>query len=370
MTIFYIILFLLFLSLLVVIHELGHFLTAKAFGVYCHEFSVGMGKLVYQKQVGETKFSLRALPIGGYVMMAGESEIPGAPELPPERTLVGVKKWKKAIILSAGVILNFVLGYVFLLGFIANTGVMQELSYVNIAENSILDLAGLETGDRITAMTITLLDTDGTTVISTHTDTSISSYQEILDLLEDGVPTAVNQVQCLTVTVEGKGVIDSICRTITEYSTNDQGVLLSLSPKFGISATTRDVSLGESLILAWDGEWEIASMILSGFVSLFSPDGLSNVSGPIGMVEASFEFINMGFWYYLYYWALISINLGVFNLIPIPGLDGARLIFTAVEGVTRRKVNPKFEMTVHALGYLFLLSLMILITFKDLLSFF
>lgn len=370
MNLLYILIFLLFLSLMVVIHELGHFLTAKAFGVYCHEFSVGMGQLITQKQIGETKFSLRAIPIGGYVMMAGEAEIPGAPVLPESRTLIGVAKWKKAIILSAGVFLNFVVGYIFLVGFIANTGVSQPLSYIHVAEDSILADAGLATGDQVSMMTITLYEADGTTVITSASDTTITTYNEILVLLEDAVPTASGQIQCLDVTIVGKGDINSICRTITDYVTNDQGELLSLSPKFGISQTTRATTFGETLVVAWQGEWEIAGMILSGFASLFTSDGLNNVSGPIGMVEASFQFIDLGFWYYLYYWALISINLGVFNLIPIPGLDGSRLIFTAVEGITRKRVNPRIEMTVHAIGYLFMIALMIVITFKDVLSFF
>lgn len=370
MTLLTILLFFLFLSLVIVIHELGHFLTAKAFGVYCHEFSVGMGPLVAQKQIGETRFSIRAIPMGGYVAMAGESEIPGAPELPKERTLVGIAKWKRAIVLSAGVVLNILLAYVILVGFIANMGVTQELSYVHIAEDSILADAGLVTGDRITAASITLLSSDGVTVIESSSDAQISEYSEFVELLNDTQPTALGQVQCMTLTIDGEGVIAPICRTITTYEEDSAGHVINLAPLFGVSPTTRSATFGETFILAAQVEWDMATMIVAGLGSLFTPGGFDNVSGPVGMVQASFDFINMGMWYYLYFWAIISINLGVFNLLPIPGLDGARLVFTAIEGITGKPVNPKIEMTIHAIGLLLLFGLMILITFKDVFTLF
>ena len=361
-----IIMFLIFLSILIVIHELGHFLTAKAFGVYCHEFSLGMGPLVAQKKIGETKFSLRAIPIGGYVAMAGESEIPDAPALPRERTLVGIARWKRAIVLAAGIVLNLVLAYVILVGFILNTGLTQEASYVNVSPNSLLANAGVQTGDRITAAQVILTAADGTTVLQNTTDASITTYIEFVELLTIAQPSAVNQQQCLILTIEGKTSPVMVCRTITTFTTNEQGQVTEIAPLIGVSPTTRAASWGESLVLAGQVEWEMGTMIFAGLGGLFAPGGFDNVAGPIGMVQASTDFIDLGVWYYLYFWAIISVNLAVFNILPIPGLDGARLLMTAVEGITRKPINPKVEMMIHAIGFLFLIGLMIAVTFKDL----
>lgn len=361
-----ILLFLVFLSILIVIHELGHFLTAKAFGVYCHEFSLGMGPLVAQKKIGETKFSLRAIPVGGYVAMAGESELPDAPELPRERTLNGIARWKRAIVLAAGIVLNLVLAYVILVGFIWSVGVTQEQSYLEVSPNSLLAQAGVQTGDHLTAAQVVLTAADGITILEDVSDTTITMYIEFVELLTQAQPTAVGQTQCLVLTIEGKSAPINVCRTITTFTTNEQGQVTEIAPLIGVSPTTRAVGVGESLILAGQVEWEMGTMIFAGLGGLFAPGGFDNVAGPIGMVQASNDFINLGVWYYLYFWAIISVNLAVFNLLPIPGLDGARLLMTAVEGITRKPINPKIEMAIHAIGFLFLIGLMIAVTFKDL----
>ena len=152
-TILYILLFIVFLSVLIIVHELGHLAAAKAFNVYCLEYSVGMGPLLFKlkRKNGETQFSLRAIPFGGYVSMYGEGvELPEGVEVPPERSLNNIKWWKRAIILVAGVTMNSILAITFF--FISNCIPQQTYDYINqvaIKESSVAYNAGLRNEDYI-----------------------------------------------------------------------------------------------------------------------------------------------------------------------------------------------------------------------------
>ncbi len=368
--------FLLSLSILVFVHELGHFIFAKKFNVYCHEFSLFMGPKIYAKKIGETTYCLRSIPMGGYVSMAGEQDAQSKEyfgvEVPTERTINGINKWKKAIILAAGAIFNIIFSFLLLIIFFVGNGVVNEDSFVRVAPNSLFAQAGLQNGDKIVAMTSRI---EGGSSPFTIT---IDAYEDITTIIYETVPTSIDEnnlpVQVLDITYERKGVLQpmvSISRTITKVETQTSGseiIVTKVEPLFGVTADNRKVGLGESLQLAVKTEYTMSTLVFDALGKLLTTkEGIENVAGPIGMVAAANQYAAGGFFSFLFFVALIGVNLGIFNLLPFPALDGGRLLMVAIEGITRKKVNPKIEGIINGIGFMLLIGLLIVVTIKDIL---
>lgn len=365
-----IIYFLISLSLLVFVHELGHFLFAKKFNVYCHEFSLFMGPKLYSKKIGETTYALRSIPIGGFVSMAGEQDDQSKEyfgvEVPYERTINGISKGKKAIIMVAGASFNIIFSFFLLMIFFLGNGVAQKGPYLRVSQDSIFAAAGMQTGDKITAMT-GRIEGEG----SPYTIT-VDSYEDITIIINNTIPNSVGKTQSLDIVFERNGVVQpsvTISRLITtlEETTQDaERVVTKVEPLFGISTTTRKVGLGDSIALAAKTEVEMSTLIFGALAKLVTTkEGIQNVSGPIGMVAAANQFAAQGFYSFLFFVALIGVNLGIFNLLPFPALDGGRLLILGVEAVTKKKVNPKTEAVINSVGFLLLIGLLIVVTIKD-----
>lgn len=365
-------LFLLFLNILVIIHEVGHFVTAKSFGVYCYEFAIGMGPQIWSKKFGETQFSVRIFPIGGYVAMAGETNDERIGNIPLERTINGIKNWKKAVVMAAGVILNLVLGYVILFSYITAVGIPDPNPKVllEVTPDSLIYQGGLRTNDEITQMAATLYDENNNILVNSLM-ANVDSYQDILDKVRLTDPIADGNKQCLEF-VTTRGTFAPICRVNVELTRNSENEIIDINPKFGFRNVVqyKHIPLGQSLIEAFKMEGEMAVLILTSLKTLFTKEGISQVSGPIGMYTIANSFLDLGIWQYFYFWAVISINLAVINLLPIPGLDGSRLIVLAIESITQKKIKPEIENTINALGLFFLLGLMLLIAIKDIVNLF
>ena len=367
-----IIYFLIALSILIFVHELGHFLFAKKFNVYCHEFALFMGPKLYSKKIGETTYSIRSIPIGGYVAMAGEQDAQAKEyfgvEVPYERTINGITKGKKAIILAAGAAFNIVFSFLLFVVFFLGIGVAQQGPYLRISNDSLFAQAGLQTGDKIISMTSRVEGEGDPYTIE------ISEYSHISMVISATIPDAVGKTQSLDIVYERNGVTQpavSVSRVITvleETTQDDQRIITKVEPLFGISATTRNVGLGESIVLAAQTELEMSTLIFGALFKLITTkEGIENVSGPIGMVAAANQFAAQGFYSFLFFVALISVNLGIFNLLPFPALDGGRLIIVGAEAITKKKVNPKFEAALNGVGFLLLIGLLIVVTIKDIL---
>ena len=334
----------LFFGLLISIHELGHFSFAKLFKVKVNEFSLGMGPAVFKKKKGETLYALRLLPIGGYVSMEGEDE-----ESQDENAFNRKKVWQKIIIVAAGAIMNLILGVVIVATVLSMEDLIGTNKILEFHEGAISQQTGLKVGDEF-------LEIDGHRVFS---DTDISflmgrSDDGVFDMtvLRDGEKVELKDVTFKT-EKDGKYTFITYDFVILGEETNFFNVLEN--------SFRRSASIAR---LVW----------LSFFDLITGRYGLTDLSGPVGTVnviaDAAAGAVESkdGLITALTMMAFISINIGIFNLIPLPALDGGRLFFLIIEGIRRKPINPKYEGYVHGAGLALLLLLMLVVTFNDIVT--
>ena len=346
MTIFFAILL---FSFLIFIHELGHFVAAKLSGVQVNEFSIFMGPALWKKQIGETLYAIRLVPIGGYCAMEGEN---GDSDNP--RSFDKAAWWKRLIILVAGAAMNFVIGVALMV--IVYLPVQQVVvpvidsfeSYATVDDGN-----GLQTGDRI-------LEVDGEKIFV------YSDFSLILSL-------NAGEVHDLVVERNGQKVVLDDFRMEKHEVVNADGTTQKL---FGMNFSIADLDFGGKLQYAWNQCLDTVRLVRLSLQMLFSGQaGLSDMTGPVGIVsqmsqvaESSESWLDAAL-NLLYFGAFIAINLAVMNLLPIPALDGGRvvgvLVTALVEAITRKKIDPKFEGYLHGAGMILLLALMAIIMFKD-----
>lgn len=336
-------------SLLVVIHELGHFVAAKLSGVQVNEFSIFMGPAIVKWQRGETKYAIRCIPFGGYCAMEGEDNASDNP-----RAFAAAKWWKRLIILVAGAAMNFLAGLLLLGILYAPSEQIIVPQIVHMEDGCLLGGEnGLQVGD-------TFLEVDGEAVY-VYSDISL-----LLGLKQD-------EYHDLVVERDGQRVVLDNFRMQKAEFPNEDG---TSSMRYGFSFDIAQADLGLKLKTAWNSALDYVRMVRLSLNMLFSGKAsVSDVSGPVGIVqqmttvadasestmEAVMNLVSFG--------AMLAINLAVMNLLPFPALDGGRvvclLLTTAVEAIIKRKINPKYEAYLHGAGMILLLGLMALITFKD-----
>ena len=337
-------------SLLIFVHELGHFVAAKASGVQVNEFSMFMGPAIFKKQVGETLYSLRCIPFGGYCAMEGEDTDTDNP-----RSFQKAKWWKRLIILVAGSFMNLVIGILIM---IAVYLPVQEVILPVIdgfAEYSTVDGEnGLQVGDKI-------LKVDGENVYVQ------SDFSMILSLNS-------GDVHDLVVERNGKKVyLDDFLMEKHEVTfENGEKAML-----YGMNFTLlKQPTFADKVAYGWNSALDSARLVRLSLQMIFSGQaGLADMTGPVGIIQQMSDMadtapswvdalLNM-----LYFGGFIAINLAIMNMLPLPALDGGRtlclLLTTAVEAVTGKKINSKYEGYLHAAGMILLLGLMAVILFKD-----
>lgn len=364
-------LFLIALSLLIFVHELGHFIFAKLFGVYCFEFSLGMGPSLISKKIKkdpETTYSIRALPIGGYVAMAGETaEDPKEQELniPYERTINGVKAWKRAIITVAGVTFNFIFAIILIAIYIFGSGVSTNDNRIKVENDSIIYNSGIRTGDRIIEIKNNIIKTNGTVTYSACTSgCSINKVSELVEIVNKEVPADIATTQEITITY----LHNQETRTVTisrGYNQENKSVQI-----FGLSNMVETPSFFTGIKLTFQTFGEIFVLMFKALGSLFTKEGINQVGGPVQVYAVSVQMASQGFLSYIWFLAIISVNLGFFNLLPIPGLDGARFYLSIGETITNKKFNTKIENYINMIGMFLLFGIMILVTIKDIITLF
>jgi len=386
-------LFLISLGVLITIHELGHFLMAKLFKVYVKEFSLGFGPTIFKIKKGETQYSVRALPLGGYVLMVGEEAGDIDATIPKERTLIGIKKYKRALIMSAGIILNSVLAFV--LFFVSNMAFEQKGFRwdVNVAAGSPADVAGL----RSSSATLPVkLDFDiinlGNIPVAIN-DTSTPYYLKFIgfssfdDEFVDGITFAYTEGGQLVEYIPDAATDEvTFALPIRSYYLADEYFSSMVTMTLGAVASGDGFAwenTGISLLhtywysfpeaLAESGQqWvEGNTLIANAIINIFKGQGLDDIGGIIAIFDTSATvFRNYGLGTYIYMWGLISVNLALFNLLPFPGLDGWHLLVIAIEGVTRKEIPQKIKGIVSTIGLILLLGLMVLLLFKDIFTLF
>ena len=341
-------------SILIFVHELGHFMAAKAFGVQVNEFSMFMGPAIYKKQKGETLYTIRCIPIGGYCAMEGEDQDTDNP-----RSFQKAVWWKRLIILVAGAVMNFIIGIVF---FAIVYLPVQQIGTPVITEFTecctFNGENGLRLGDEIYSI-------DGERVYTVSN----------IGLLFDLNPSGVHDIVVLR---DGEKVEFNDLNMVHFHEGEDG----TKQRHYGLGWTgAQDATIGGKLKAVWYTTLDNArtvrlslQMLLSGKV------GLSEMAGPVGIVDMMSDAASAApsFWDALlnliYFGGFLAVNLGIMNLLPLPALDGGRvlalLLTTAVEAVTKKKINPKYEGYIHAVGMILLLGLMALIMFKDIFTIF
>lgn len=344
MIILYLILTLLLLSVLVFLHEGGHFIAARLNGITVNEFAIGMGPKiisVVSKKSG-IRYSIRALPIGGFVSMAGEDE--ASDDI---NAFCNKNVWRRITTVLAGPLTNLIVGFIGMFVLVALTVPATNI-VAAFFDDATSDDYGLQIDDKIVAV-------NG---IGTHTGNEVVyeiTYQgyEPLDLtvIRDGDKIVIEDV--VFPTIEENGVI-----------------LGSFDMKFyGINEANR--SFGLILSHTFWRTYSTAKMVWDSLADLIRGRfGLDAVSGPIGMTELVGDALANGWESVLYLWVLLSVNLGVMNLLPLPALDGGRLMFLYWEALTRKPINKNIEAYINAAGLLILMAFMLLITFKDIFKLF
>lgn len=340
----YLLLTLLLLSVLVFLHEGGHFLIARLNKITVNEFAIGMGPKILSKVSKKSgiRYSIRALPIGGFVSMAGEDEASD-----DVNAFCNKNVWRRITTVLAGPLTNLIVGFIGMFVLVALTVPATNI-VAAFLDDATSDDYGLQIDDKIVAV-------NG---VNTHTGNEVVyeiTYQgyEPLDL---------------TVIRDGEKILleDVVFPTIEE-----SGVIMgSFDMQFyGIGETDR--SLGTIISHTFWRTWSTAKMVWDSLADLIRGRfGLDAVSGPIGMTELVGDAIASGWESVLYLWVLLSVNLGVMNLLPLPALDGGRLMFLWWEALTRKPINKTVEAYINAAGLLILMAFMLLITFKDIFKLF
>jgi len=360
-TLINIIVFVLILGSIILVHELGHFLAAKAFGVYCAEFAIGMGPTIFKYKGKETTYALRLLPIGGFVSMAGEADQEDnevMKDVPLERTIKGIGTLKEIIIMSAGVIMNFVLAFSLLVG-IYSTSVRTSIDtnmIGNVVDNQFADSIGLEEGDIVSE--ISYLSSGITYTINDFTD-----IQAALNKDNNGIMEATTLISIIVIRDDHKVTLTGT------IASNQQNTSFYL----GVSPGMRNLEFKESVTYASKDFVEMSTLVFTSLGKLVTDtkNTVSQLSGPAGIYQVTAEVTQTGnVANVLMLVALLSINIGVFNLMPIPGLDGSQIIFAVVEKIMGRPIPAKIRYYLQLGGLILMFGLMIVVTFNDILKLF
>ena len=336
----------LFFGLIIFIHELGHFIFAKLFKVKVNEFALGMGPTLIKKKKNDTTYALRLFPIGGFVAMEGEDE-----DSEVEGSFSSKPVWQRMIITAAGATFNLILGLIICSILLSTSDLIATPVIRNFYETSVSNSEnGLREKDRI-------LKVDGTKVYSASYDLSYLMQRSgdnkfDFTVLRDGEKVELKDVEFATKTGE-----DGRQTIIYDFSI------------VGIVPTFKNV-----LSYTFSEAVSIGRMVYMSLFDLCTGHyRLSDLSGPVGTVQiiaevASESVSRFDFSFLLQIMALITINIGLFNVLPIPALDGGRLFFMFIELIFRKPVPQKYERWIHAAGMVLLLLFMAVISFNDILK--
>jgi len=363
-----IVLFIIVLGLLVFVHELGHFLVAKATRMKVLEFAIGFPPKIFAKKIGETIYSLNIIPLGGFVKIFGESasdsENVNLSEYKSEDSFPNKPKLSRLSVLFAGVLFNFLFAWLcFSLvytigvktpqGFLGHSG-NAETTITSVSPKSPANEAGIESGDIVIGIK------SGQNIINYPNSENLTNF--ILQNQDDMVTITIerNKEKISFDVVPKAGIVPE--KKVIGVSFSDMIDLSLPVHKAVIKGYTKTIEITKMTVVSM---WHFFGDLFTG------KDGaLSQVSGPVGIANMVGQASNLGFAYLVTFTAIISVNLAVLNLIPFPALDGGQIVFVIIESITRKPVSPKIVSWVNLAGFSFLILLMIVVTFSDIVKFF
>ena len=323
-------------GLLILVHELGHFLTARAVGMKVKEFAIGFGPAIFKAQRGDTLYGIRIFPLGGYVRVLGEE----GEEAEEEGSYQSRSVLQRFLFVFAGAFMNFVLAFVLFMIIFIGFGRAANIAQLGTVEpGSIADQAGFVQGDHI-------LSVDGE---------EVNTWDELVAQITG----AANQELSFRVLRSGETV------TITatpQLNPETQRAMIGIGPTYKSVPffTAIKESAQETLFFGTE--------IVRSLFLIITRQAPADVAGPVGIISMVGETARLGLASLMYFTALLSVNLAIFNLLPIPALDGSRLVFILVEAIRGKPVNPEKEGMVHIIGFFLLIMLMIIVLYKDILN--
>jgi len=364
-----ILVFIAVILVLVLVHEAGHFFTAKHFGIRVDEFGFGFPPKIYGKKFGETEYSINALPIGGFVKIFGENPNEENTHGPDSaRSFVNKPKWQQAIVLFAGIFSNFLLAWILLsFGFMSGlpTSVGSEpngyklkdvrLVIVTVSEKSPAEISGLKSGDKVIS-------------INSGTDSVVDINPDTLKAFVVAHPDKEIDIGY----TRGKDKNIYIAKvTPKAEKVGDKPIIGVAMDQIGTAKLPIYQAFWEGLKL----DWYVTEGTVVGLYTLISQGiqgkgSMEDVAGPVGMVKITGDAYKFGLAYLLSFAALISVNLAIINLLPFPALDGGRLLFVLIEKIKGSRINPKFANNANTIGFVILMILMLLITYHDVIKLF
>lgn len=329
------------IAILILVHEWGHFMAARRIGIPVFEFSLGFGYKLLSITRNGVQYSLRLFPLGGFVRMAGEE--PGDEDDPDgfnNRTPL-----EKIRVSFAGPFMNFVLAlllFIYSFAFIGIPESSNEPVLGKVLEGRPAAQAGLNPGDRIISVN----------------DHPVATWSEFTTMIASSVPG-----EPLSIELDRNGKAIDLQVVPDNQGTGGKAAIGVLN-----QVIYNKLGIGESIKLGLEQTYQLTVMLLSWFGTLFTGGAsASDLAGPVGIVSLVGEAAQIGIVFLINFAAYLSINLGIINLLPIPALDGSRIVFAAVQAVRRKPIEPEKEGFIHWLGFLFLMLLIVIVTFNDIL---
>lgn len=343
-----ILVFILVLSILILSHEFGHYWVAKKSGIKVEEFGFGLPPRIWGKKIGETLYSINALPFGGFVKLHGEQEEDISTDV--KRSFLHKSKKVRTLVITAGVIMNFLLAIILFGVSYSITGIPRDtgkVKIIDVSSGSPAEMSGLVVGDTIAKVGKEPVKSSNDFVSMTGEFKGKKIAYEI-----------IRNDKVLTVNVtprenppEGEGPIGVTITTMETYYPP-----IYLRPFYGIYYGFKDsVFWGRTILV---GLKDLAVNLFKGV----SPEG---ISGPIGIYAITTEASKGGVLMLLNFVGILSVNLAILNILPFPALDGGRLLFIGIEAVTRKKVSRKVEAVINNVGFIILLGLLLAVTIGD-----
>lgn len=338
-----------FFLLVVLIHEFGHFITAKKFGVKVNEFAIGMGPKIWKKQKKETLYSIRALPIGGFCSMEGEDEASDN-----DGSFSSKPAWQRMIIVVAGAFMNIVLAFILMGIILMGQENFATTTVSKFADNSVTSQCGLQVGDEII---------------------SVNGYKTVTFRdLSFAMTTAKDFKADIQVKRENKNIELKDVKFATEKDNNGKEYF-----KKDFSVVLIKKNIGNFFVQVFNEVVSVIRVTIKGLTGLVSGQfTFKDVSGPVGIVSAvgtvAASGLQIDFLHavanIIAIMVVLTVGIGIFNLLPFPALDGGRFVILLFEAITKKKINPDLEGKIHTVGFILLMLLMVFALFNDISRFF
>jgi regulator of sigma E protease len=335
------------LGVIVLIHELGHFWAARSIGVSVLEFSIGMGPRISKYQGKSTVFSLRAIPLGGYCMFDPDTKKLDSTGRPA--SIQARPAWQKIMVSLSGPLMNFVLAILILTLLFSIVGVPAGYRAVvgEVEAGSPADQAGMQAGDLISAIQ----------------GQPVTDWQQMGDLLQE---QKTNKEVSITVQRNGQSLD---LKVMPQYDEAEERLLIGITVDTSQAIMTR-YNLLQGLVMGVKQTFVLCAMMLSSIGQLISGQASvsENLSGPVGLIQIISDTAKSGVLNTIYLTAFLSINLGLLNLLPVPALDGGNIVIYLIELVRRKAMDQDKEGLIHLIGYILLLAMILILTYKDIMK--